>query len=902
MCCSKSWIIPNRSFSISTYNLCIPQLSRMDCCCSQTMGQGWATGEASHCSKCPSPRTEEYRLLCQEAPISITRIDECSLRSDLCPNGNCVDTAEGYRCDCQEGFEMTADEQCRDINECLQGMCRGGECQNREGGFQCACPPGFHPSSDKRECIDHDECSQTGMCAHGRCSNMNGSFKCDCDPGFILSDSGLSCVDADECSENPLRCLRGRCSNTLGSYVCSCEVGFELAPDGTFCRDINECREASMCHHGQCVNTEGGFQCLCDPGYEAQGRECVDINECERNPCMGGHCTNTPGSFHCQCALSLSLGSDGRTCADSQPGLCYAVFQPGKCSNPSSKMVSKSTCCCCGVEFSNVLGWGSPCTPCPSPGSLEYNQLCPHGPGFNHGGDDINECAQVTSSLCEHGACENLAGGHQCLCNQGYKRDPTGKQCVDVDECTTGPPACSGGQCKNLPGTFQCICPTGTTFSPERGACEDIDECAEAGDLCLGGTCINTQGSYECLCQPGSRLDSTGRYCIDSQRGTCWSAVTAGQCEQSLPSLTLKSECCCSIGQAWGSPCQPCTEEDCDCPLGSAKTDGKTCLDINECLLNPSICKGGTCVNSDGSFTCICPPGLSLDSSGTECLDLRKERCFLDYRRDQCSVEVPGMFPRDTCCCTIGEGWGNSCSKCPRPGTKDFDQLCDKGYGYVDLMDVNECKSFPEICKNGRCKNSIGSFTCRCNQGFALDEEGFQCVDIDECGILHGVCGNGTCINTEGSFTCSCHEGFEMTPMMQVCMDINECEEDRTLCRGGECINTPGSFLCQCPVGHELTEDGRSCKDIDECGMTSGVCSNGVCENMMGTYQCICDLGYQQADGGSSCEDVDECKNGNGGCDTLCINSPGSFSCSCNTGYMLLLDGRTCIDIDECLR
>ena len=45
--------------------------------------------------------------------------------------------------------------------------------------------------------------------------------------------------------------------------------------------------------------------------------------------------------------------------------------------------------------------------------------------------------------------------------------------------------------------------------------------------------------------------------------------------------------------------------------------DGKTCTDVNECDLNVGVCRGGgTCVNTDGSFTCTCPPGLTLDSSG----------------------------------------------------------------------------------------------------------------------------------------------------------------------------------------------------------------------------------------------------------------------------------------------
>ena len=44
-------------------------------------------------------------------------------------------------------------------------------------------------------------------------------------------------------------------------------------------------------------------------------------------------------------------------------------------------------------------------------------------------------------------------------------------------------------------------------------------------------------------------------------------------------------------------------------------------LDINECELYPNLCKGGgLCVNTQGSFRCNCPPGLILDSSGTQCV------------------------------------------------------------------------------------------------------------------------------------------------------------------------------------------------------------------------------------------------------------------------------------------
>ena len=88
--------------------------------------------------------------------------------------------------------------------------------------------------------------------------------------------------------------------------------------------------------------------------------------------------------------------------------------------------------------------------------------------------------------------------------------------------------------------------------------------------------------------------------------------------------------------------------------------DGKTCTDINECLLSPEICEGGgVCVNTEGSFTCDCPPGLTLDSSRTKCVDLREEACYLQYRSGQCDKPLAGAYKRAMCCCTVGAAWGN---------------------------------------------------------------------------------------------------------------------------------------------------------------------------------------------------------------------------------------------------
>ncbi|CAH1374115.1 unnamed protein product [Tenebrio molitor] len=903
------------------------RLSKKDCCCGVNMGEGWG-GE---CSRCPKFGEDEHRQLCagpthpggkggepvspikkmgedgepgngKKQGIELIPINECVLRPHICGEGQCIDTYEGYECICKAGYRKGHKQVCEDIDECREGKCQNGRCTNTPGSFTCVCPPGFDVSPDGTICTDHDECAEIGMCTNGICINMDGSFKCQCKSGFKLSPTGFACIDIDECYENPRICLNGRCNNIPGSYTCTCLPGFVESTDKTFCSDLDECINTGMCDHGRCVNMEGSFHCVCDSGYRLgpDGKHCIDIDECITSPCQFGTCYNTPGSFRCECHPGFSLGPDGRTCLDTRRDLCYQEYRDGLCFNPSTTAVTRSSCCCCTIITGKPMGWGTSCQPCPMPGTTDFDLLCPHGIGSTFDGNDINECAQ-NPNICQNGACENMIGTYRCICNPGFEVDETGKICSDINECEVEQLVCSGGQCRNTPGSFQCICPTGTQLNPHTFVCEDVDECRELGpEACFNGECVNTFGSYKCECDPGSILDNTGRICIDNRKGSCWTKLNHGRCENNLPQLSRRSECCCSIGVAWGSPCIRCNRNECDCPKGYAKIDGKTCTDINECDLHPDICRGGTCVNTDGSFTCTCPPGLTLDETRTFCLDIRQEQCYVRYKHGKCTNPIDGLFHKNLCCCSaIGRGWGEKCEPCPRPGTQPYLELCPKGPGFIDRKDINECTEFPGMCQNGRCKNTIGGYSCRCNKGYDYDDNRIKCVDIDECSITtSNVCGNGVCKNIPGDFMCECNEGFRTMAPMQICMDINECDEIPGLCRGGHCLNTDGSYKCECPPGHELASDKQSCKDIDECSRTSGICSNGVCENMMGTYQCVCNEGYQQTGLKSHCEDIDECDEEP--CDDICINTPGSYSCSCGSGYSLLLDGKTCADIDEC--
>ncbi|XP_050679493.1 fibrillin-1-like isoform X1 [Leptidea sinapis] len=980
-------------------------LSNRDCCCGYNMGRAWG----QLCTPCPPRGSMEWSHLCgggaippdwrrndtsggfgdgDEIAHPIAKINECMLRNGICGLGDCVDKDVGYSCSCWTGAESTLQDgnpTCIDIDECALQYCKGGTCINTPGSFQCKCPPGFDPVENGLRCSDKNECELTDgeMCTNGVCTNIGGGYECTCNPGYESTQTGHACTDVDECADNPRVCRRGRCRNTPGGYECLCEPGFARTAAG-FCADVDECADRSLCQGGRCVNGEGSFQCVCEAGYRPSPDRaaCIDVDECsELRVCRNGRCHNTPGSFRCDCLPGFTLSNDGRTCLDEVQDLCYEKFEDGQCSGPGPAPVTRSQCCCSAGKGLH-LGWGVACKACPARGTKDYEVLCPEGASKDNSGADINECTMIRG-ICPHGTCENLEPGYKCICDPGYHPDADGI-CRDIDECDMHQSYCTGGQCRNTAGSFTCVCPPGTRHEPAEQLCRDVDECegealfyddlAQRGDIpplsraeqsnpCDNGRCINTHGSYECECEHGFVLDPTQRHCLDNRRGSCWRRVVDGQCEAAAPGPLLRQECCCSLGLAWGSPCEPCDTEHCPCPKGFAKLDGSTCRDIDECMLDPELCVGGECVNTDGSYRCECPPGLTLDASGGRCVDTRREHCYTQYSGGQCSGPLQVDVYRAVCCCSsLGKAWGGSrCEPCPKKGTDAYRNLCisdakgpgvwtrpgsgpgdpnrtgiwsqigggdDFGNGWDDgewdngtdswggigggmdrgpplipsQMEVNECAAFPGLCGHGRCRNMVGTFTCDCFPGYEKDSQNHTCVDVNECEIVEDVCGAGAgeCRNTEGSFQCVCRDGYTTEQLSKICIDIDECAENRALCRGGRCVNTPGSFRCECGPGMELAPDRLSCKDVDECSITSGICSNGACENQMGTYQCVCDEGYAQSTVKSHCEDIDECEEDPTRCQHNCVNTPGSYHCTCREGWHLRADGRSCRDIDEC--
>ena len=84
------------------------------------------------------------------------------------------------------------------------------------------------------------------------------------------------------------------------------------------------------------------------------------------------------------------------------------------------------------------------------------------------------------------------------------------------------------------------------------------------------------------------------------------------------------------------------------------------------------------------------------------------------------------------------------------------------------------------------CAPIPGTFSCVCNPGYALDEDGFSCSDVNECLNNNGGC-EQICAISAGGFSCSCNAGYRLNEDGLTC-DPNDACEDEPCENDGECV------------------------------------------------------------------------------------------------------------------
>ncbi|KAL3836478.1 hypothetical protein ACJMK2_021910, partial [Sinanodonta woodiana] len=785
-----------------------------------------ALGRAYNCSSCPSGYKDGTNDLtkCED-------IDECQTSPNRC-NQNCVNTDGSYYCTCNSGFRLDPNTaKCEDINECQEGTSDCDQtCNNTYGSFNCTCHTGYIYSRTNGTCVPGAPlavCNQSHcLQADGCTADMNGNATCFCRAGYGLTENN-TCKDINECERNV--CSQ-KCENTNGSYRCSCLAGYSLWRDKTSCNScpypyygIN-CSETCNCGIGalKCDPIRG---CLCLIGWK--GVNCdIDIDECKENKIVCGDplktCTNTMGSYYCSCLSGYA--AQNNTCQDFN-----------ECNDPSANT--------CEQICSNTLG-GYTC-------SCRY--------GYIIDPNNASKCADIDECLTEQSGCQqvcqNTLGRYSCSCYFGYELQMDRKTCKQVEE-----PCKKYGnlQCSQIcqvhleTKTATCGCNQGFRLGADNSTCIDVNECTDKNgtlnECSAKGNCRNTNGSYVCTCDAGFFLENDGRTCKE--------------CDRFHYGINCYSECNCGIG---ADTCNRVTG--CICKTGW--TGARCNMDQDECG-SIGVCNGTHtyCLNTPGSFQCLCENGYSMDNFGS-CIDI-----------DECANSSTTKCAQ-TCLNTEGS------------------YLCKCQAGFLqngaECEDIDECKGIHDCSQI--CSNTLGNYRCSCEEGFRLNiTDRRSCYPAKECNpSLISVCQSmqALCAFINGSETCYCAKGYQN--ISDRCFDINECSHSPSPC-SEHCSNTNGSYICSCAAGKDLGADLSTCTECKQghfgnsCAQNCSCNSSNTdtCNPVNGT--CQCKSGWT----GFGCLDnINECNSSIAHCppNSTCIDLQGSYICECNTGYSKTTDG-----------
>ena len=122
--------------------------------------------------------------------------------------------------------------------------------------------------------------------------------------------------------------------------------------------------------------------------------------------------------------------------------------------------------------------------------------------------------------------------------------------------------------------------------------------------------------------------------------------------------------------------------------------------DLDECRVMPGLCRNGRCINTMGSYRCVCDIGFRADASGKRCVD--QNECHRDPSPcEYTCVNTQGSYE---CSCPVGytlNADGSTCS------------------------DVDECATRTHACSE-TCVNTPGSYRCSCPDGYI--QRGKQCI------------------------------------------------------------------------------------------------------------------------------------------------------------------------------
>ncbi|XP_017321174.1 latent-transforming growth factor beta-binding protein 4 isoform X1 [Ictalurus punctatus] len=410
----------------------------------------------------------------------------------------------------------------------------------------------------------------------------------------------------------------------------------------------------------------------------------------------------------------------------------------------------------------------------------------------------------------------------------------------------------------------------------------------------------------------------------------CFREVRNGQCSSPLPGLRSQETCCKGDGLAWGikdcTLCPPISGSgERGCPKGFERVNGTQCMDINECV-HPAFCENGKCVNTRGSYSCVCKPGFLLDASRGICISQKviseeKDQCFRVVSQGSCSLPILKNITKQICCCSrVGKAWGRKCEACPYFGSVEFKEICPAGPGYhysPNTLKLNQrVAELPNpalVSQTNRTSTTVTRYDTSLLQSTTRNEAPHNQTPTrpQSATITHNVriqqsstgqrqptTSEVFIIQSEPLLSQHRQTGRPASSTSQPNKEQPYVIRSQT---SRPSVNRHHYSLIPLPVPSTARPPPRG-TDKRVCEANPQVCGPGRCvDKPGGRHTCLCNPGFILNSQSGHCQDINECLLTPRPCLAgQCENTVGSFQCVCPSGYRSNAQQNLCSDIDEC--
>lgn len=205
-----------------------------------------------------------------------------------------------FQCHSNRSMCLPKSKVCDGYADCDRGEDEKNCSLCRDTQFECGSVGNTSmPSYEMKRCIERTEvCDKMTDC-------RDGSDELNCDNMDLEKHSKFTI-----CNKESFHCNNGQCIDMFRV----CDLNHDCS-DGS--DEGGKCDSACDDHHCQqdCKELPTGSVCSCYEGYElgANGKSCMDVNECLDNPCAQ-RCENTYGSYTCSCYPNFMLHSNKHRC------------------------------------------------------------------------------------------------------------------------------------------------------------------------------------------------------------------------------------------------------------------------------------------------------------------------------------------------------------------------------------------------------------------------------------------------------------------------------------------------------------------------------------------------------------------------------------------------------------